>query len=194
MVSINKRAGDTEEGKRCLLKVLCGSHLQDQSLAECKWGHWGQFGESSSTDSTRTHSPDCVLKGSLKMRISQTPFVEQRLHPSSSLQFRALESTRFFWPFFSTDKSPCRLLECSTHLQSSRERLKKNIYIRNTEQIHDGQQWWNSDIAPPVWNGWRMWKRCLGQFYEHVWLCENWESGQISTDEVTYLECRMRSG
>lgn len=49
-------------------------------------------------------------------------------------------------------------------------------------------------IATPVWNSWRMWKRCLGQFYEHVWLCENWGSGQRSMNEVTYLECRMRSG
>lgn len=107
VANFNKRAGDTEEGKRFLPNVPHGSRHQDQSLAECKLWHWEPFGESNSTDSTRTHGPDCVLKGSLKTRNSQTPSMEQRLHPSNSLQFwqfRALESTSFSWPFFSTDR------------------------------------------------------------------------------------------
>lgn len=43
VVNINKRAGDTEEGKRCLLKVPCGSHLQDQSLQSANEGTEGNL-------------------------------------------------------------------------------------------------------------------------------------------------------
>lgn len=109
-------------------------------------------------------------------------------------QFKAVESRRLFLPFFSTERvtAGCWHVAHTCAIPGDGKKNPSSRKFRANPPWLTVMKFWS--ITTPARDSWRTWKRCLRQFYERVWLCENWESGQISMNEVTYLECRMRSG